>query len=70
MSVDALIELTGLPRLAVLERVYELLQLGLVARDLPADTVVATGSGVALDAVVTDLADDVAHWLQARKRTP
>ncbi|WP_372787918.1 hypothetical protein [Paraconexibacter sp.] len=67
--IEELTAATGLPRLAVLERVYELLQLGLVARDLQADTVVATGAGRALDQVVSELADDVSDWLRARRRS-
>jgi len=68
VALAELQERAGLPRLAVLERVHELLQLGLVARDLPADTVCATPAGAALDALVADLGADVAAWLAARRR--
>jgi hypothetical protein len=68
VAVADLAARTGLPRLAVLERVHGLLALGLVARDLPADTVHATPAGRALLELVEDLADEVAGWLAKRRR--
>ena len=59
----------GLPRLALVERVHELVQLGLVARDLQRDTVHATAAGEALAAEVAALCDDVAGWLRKRRRS-
>jgi len=61
---------TGLPRLALIERVHELVQLGLVARDLQRDTVQATAAGEALAFQIAGLCDDVAGWLRKRRRSP
>lgn len=58
----------GLSRLALIERVHGLIQLGLVARDLQADTVCATAAGTALSELVGGLQDEVARWLDKRRR--
>jgi len=58
----------GLSRLALIERVHGLIQLGLVARDLQADTVCATAAGTALTELVGGLQDEVARWLDKRRR--
>ncbi len=66
-TITSLVAATGLPRLAVVERAHELIQVGLVARDLQEDTVVATGAGAALITHVADLGADVAAWLRTRR---
>lgn len=58
----------GLTRMALLERVHDLIQLGLVARDLQLDTVRATGAGEGMLELVTGLEADVASWLSKRRR--
>lgn len=58
----------GLSRLALIERVHGLIQLGLVARDLQADTARATTAGTGLVELVTGLEDEVAEWLGKRRR--
>ena len=58
----------GLTRMALVERVHDLIQLGLAARDLPADTVVATPAGRGALELVTALEADVATWLRKRRR--
>ena len=58
----------GLTRLALVERVHDLIGLGLLARDLQADTVRATTAGAGAVELVTTLEADVAHWLAKRRR--
>lgn len=58
----------GLARLALLERVHGLIQLGLVARDLQADTARATAAGAGLIELVCGLESEVAQWLDKRRR--
>lgn len=58
----------GLTRMALVERVHDLIQLGLVARDLPADTVLATPAGRCALELVASLESDVATWLRKRRR--
>lgn len=57
-----------LPRLALLERVHEMIQLGLVARDLERDTVRASPAGEALARWLDELAAETAGWLTKRRR--
>lgn len=57
----------GLPRLAVIERVAELTQLGLVGRELATDTVMASPAGSALLALVDELSAGTAQWLERRR---
>jgi len=66
--LDALAGDLGLTRMALVERVHDLIQLGLVARDLPADTVLATPAGEGALALITGLEADVAAWLGKRRR--
>lgn len=66
--VDALAQDLGLARMALVERIHDLIQLGLVARDLQLDTVRATGAGEGLLELVTGLEADVARWLSKRRR--
>lgn len=66
--LDALAHDLGLARMALVERVHDLIQLGLVARDLQLDTVRATGAGDGVLALVTELEADVAGWLAKRRR--
>jgi len=54
--------------MALVERIHDLIQLGLVARDLQLDTVRATGAGEGLLELVTGLEADVARWLSKRRR--
>lgn len=65
---DALMQDSGLTRMAVIERVHALIQLGLVARDLQADTVCATPAGRGMVEYVEQLESDVAQWLCKRRR--
>jgi hypothetical protein len=58
----------GLPRLAVTERVSGLIQLGVVARDLERDSVVATPAGHALFELICELDAEIARWLAKRRR--
>ena len=69
-ALDPLAEQLGLPRLALIERVHELVQLGLVVRDLQRDTVHSTPAGEALAGQVAELASEVAGWLEKRRRSP
>lgn len=57
-----------LSRMALLERVHDMIQLGLVARDLQLDTVRATPAGEGILELVGTLEADVAHWLAKRRR--
>ena len=66
--LEALGEALRLPRLAVVERVGELVQMGLAVRDLQADTVQATAAGEALAHQVAELCHEVAGWLEKRRR--
>jgi hypothetical protein len=54
--VTALGELTGLPRVAVWERLNELLAAGLVGRSLEADSAGLTPAGAAVVALCEDAA--------------
>lgn len=67
-GVDELAERLGLTHLALLERVHELLQLGLVARDLEAGAVRATAAGSAIARWLTEVSADTAEWLGKRRR--
>lgn len=66
--LDGLAADLELSRMALLERVHDLIQLGLVARDLQRDTVLATPAGEGVLDLVRTLEADVAHWLTKRKR--
>jgi DNA-binding IclR family transcriptional regulator len=55
-DLDALATLLGLPRLAVWERVNDLVQAGLVARSLEADQAGLTAAGEALVELVESIA--------------
>lgn len=66
--IEALACDLGVSRMALVERVHDLIQLGLVARDLQLDTVRATGAGEGLVELVTTLGADVARWLAKRRR--
>ena len=66
--IDALACDLGVSRMALVERVHDLIQLGLVARDLQLDTVRATGAGEGVLELVTALGADVARWLGKRRR--
>ncbi len=68
VTVERLCELLELPRLAITERVNELIQLGLAARDLKRDTVVCRPAGAALTELLVELEGEVAGWLAKRKR--
>ena len=67
-GVDRLAADLGLTRMATLERVNDLIQLGLVARDLPQDVVRATPAGEGLLELLSELEIEVAEWLRHRKR--
>lgn len=67
-ALDTLAADLGIARLALIERVHGLIQLGLVARDLQADLVRATPAGVGLAELVAGLGDEVAEWLGKRRR--
>jgi hypothetical protein len=67
VGVDALAEEVELPRLAVTERVGALIQLGLMARDLEHDTVVASPAGTAMFELVCELDAEIAGWLSKRR---
>jgi hypothetical protein len=66
--IDPLARDLGVSRMALVERVHDLIQLGLLARDLQLDTVRATGAGEGLLQLVTTLEADVARWLAKRRR--
>lgn len=66
--LDALAGDLGLTRMALVERVHDLIQLGLAVRDLQLDVVRATGAGEGVLELVTGLQADVAHWLSKRRR--
>lgn len=68
LGVDELATGLGLTRLALLERVHELLQLGLVARDLETDVVRATPAGTAIADWLQAVSHDTAGWLAKRRR--
>lgn len=70
VTTDALTAGSPLPRLALLERVHALVQLGLLERDLARDSIAPTPAGLALLALVDELAADVAEWLRKRRRSP
>lgn len=57
----------GLSRLALIERVHGLIQLGLLARDLQDDTVLSTPAGEGVLELVTGLEAGVARWLSKRR---
>jgi hypothetical protein len=58
----------GLTRMALIERVHDLIQLGLVARDLQRDRVLGTPAGHGVLELITVLESDVATWLGKRRR--
>lgn len=58
--LDELSSLTGLPRLAVWERVNDLVQVGLAGRDLERDQAGLTGAGQALTSMVDEIAQAAA----------
>lgn len=58
----------GLPRMAVSERVHDLIQLGLVARDLQLDTVRISPAGAGVVELLSGLEAEVAEWLRKRRR--
>lgn len=66
-SLDQVAHDVGLSRLALIERVHGLIQLGLLARDLQADTVLSTPAGEGVLELVTVLEADVARWLSKRR---
>lgn len=57
-----------LPRMAVCERVNDLIQLGLVHRDLQLDTVRISPAGAGLVELLGELEREVAEWLGKRRR--
>ncbi|UTI66888.1 hypothetical protein NBH00_11920 [Paraconexibacter antarcticus] len=65
--LDQLAHDVGLSRLALIERIHSLIQLGLVARDLQADTVMSTPAGTGILELVSGLEADVARWLSKRR---
>jgi hypothetical protein len=67
LPLDALADALELPRLAVTERVNTLIQLGLMARDLEHDSVVASPAGEALFELICELDAEIARWLSKRK---
>ena len=67
-SIPALAYDLGLSRLALVERVQALIQVGLVARDLQRDTIRTTPAGAGMLEVVSTLEADVAGWLAKRRR--
>ena len=58
----------GLTRMALIERVHDLIQLGLVARDLQRDRVLGSPAGHGVLELVSALESDVATWLGKRRR--
>ncbi|MHB1838050.1 MAG: hypothetical protein ACYCXW_24145 [Solirubrobacteraceae bacterium] len=68
-SIDALAQRLGLPRLVATERANALIQLGLMARDLERDSVVASPAGTALYELVCELDAEIAGWLSKRRRS-
>lgn len=68
LRVDELAAGLGVTRLALLERVHELLQLGLVARDLETDVVHVTPAGSAIAAWLQEVGRETAGWLAKRRR--
>lgn len=66
--LDRLAGTLGLSRMATLERVNDLIQLGLVARDLQAGSVRATSAGEAIAELLAEIEIEVAEWLRRRKR--
>ncbi len=69
VSIDALTDRLGLPRLAVTERINALIALGLMARDLEHDSVIASPAGAALYDLVCELDAEIAGWLSKRRRS-
>lgn len=69
ITLDALADMLELPRLTIGERVNELIQLGLAARDLEHDTVVASPAGNGMFELVCELDAEIAGWLAKRRRT-
>lgn len=69
LPLDALSDMLELPRLAVTERVNGLIQLGLMARDLEHDSVMASPAGVGLFELICELDAEIARWLSKRRRT-
>jgi hypothetical protein len=67
IGVDALAAELELPRLVLTERVGALIQLGLMARNLEHDTVIASPAGVALFELVCELDAEIASWLSKRR---
>ncbi len=67
-AIPALAYDLGLSRLALVERVQALIQVGLVARDLQRDTIRTTPAGEGMLEVVSTLEADVAGWLAKRRR--
>lgn len=68
-SIDALAQRLRLPRLVATERANALIQLGLMARDLERDSVVASPAGTALYELVCELDAEIAGWLSKRRRS-
>jgi hypothetical protein len=69
LPLDALADALELPRLTVTERVNTLIQLGLMARDLEHDSVVASPAGEALFELICELDAEIARWLSKRRAT-
>jgi hypothetical protein len=67
-AIDALAAEVDLVRLSLLERVNDLIQLGLIARDLQRDSVLLSPAGAALFETVAELDAEVARWLTKRRR--
>lgn len=67
-STESLAFDLGLSRMALIERVQALIQVGLVARDLQRDTIRTTPAGEGMLEVVSTLEADVAGWLAKRRR--
>lgn len=68
VTITDLMSETQLTRLALIERVHGLIQLGLLARDLQADTVRPTPAGLGMTELIGGLQIEVAEWLGKRRR--
>lgn len=68
VPVEDLTATLGLPRLVVLERVSDLLQLGFVARAIESERVVSNASAVELVAIVRELAGTLAERVRKARR--
>jgi hypothetical protein len=72
VPIDTLCERCGLPRLAVTERMNELIQAGLCIRAIDVDRILVTDAGVALVALLGSISADLASRAErapGRERT-